>query len=66
VCPEVRHVFFIGRSPFLTIELSAKFGFDHQTSKLGIFDHPTIKTIHFWPSLGFQGGFGDVDTMSPC
>jgi hypothetical protein len=53
-----------GRSSFLTIEILTKFDFDHRTSKPGIFDHPTIKTIHFWPSDGFQGGFVDVDAMS--
>jgi hypothetical protein len=61
-----RKRFILGRSAFLTIELLAKFGFDHRTSKPGIFNHPTIKIVHFWPSNGFQGGFADVDIMSPC
>jgi hypothetical protein len=42
-----------GRSPFLAIQLLPEFGFDHETAKLGIFDHPTLETVHFLPSGGF-------------
>jgi hypothetical protein len=38
-------LFFFGKSPFLTIQLWAKFGFGHRTSKPDIFDHPTVKTV---------------------
>jgi hypothetical protein len=34
-----------GKSPFLTIQLLLKFGFDHQTPKPVIFGHQTIKTV---------------------
>jgi hypothetical protein len=37
----------------LTIQLYAKFGFGHRTSKPDIFDHPTVKTVQIWPSGGF-------------
>jgi hypothetical protein len=50
----------------LTIELLKKFDFDHQTQKSSIFDHPTTKTVHFWPYDSFRGGFADVDAKSPC
>ena len=33
------------------IQQSSWFGIDHQTTKPGIFDHPTIKIVHIW-SLG--------------
>jgi hypothetical protein len=47
----------LGKSPFLTIQLLPQFGFGHQTSKLDIFDHLTLKTVHNWPSNGFDGWF---------
>jgi hypothetical protein len=50
-------VFFLGKSPFLTIQLLPRFSFGHQTSKPDIFDHPTLKTVHNWPSSGFDGWF---------
>jgi hypothetical protein len=34
-----------GENLFLTIQLLQKFDFGHQTSKTGVFSHPTIKTI---------------------
>jgi hypothetical protein len=46
-----------GKSPFLTIQLYAKFGFGHRTSKPDIFDHPTVKTVQIWPSGGFDRRF---------
>jgi hypothetical protein len=33
------------KSPFLTIQLLLKFGFDHRTPKPVIFGHETIKTV---------------------
>jgi hypothetical protein len=48
---------FLGKSPFLTIQLLFQFGFDHRTSKPDIFDHPTLKTVHNLPSGGFDGWF---------
>jgi len=30
----------------LTIQLLFEFDFSHTTSKSGIFDHPSIKTVH--------------------
>jgi hypothetical protein len=48
---------YIGKSPFLTIQLLSQFGFGHRTSKPDIFDHLTFKTIHNWPSGGFDGWF---------
>jgi hypothetical protein len=54
-------IYYFGRSPFLTIQLSPQFGFDHRTAKLGIFSHPTLKTVHIWPLTGFYGGFADID-----
>jgi hypothetical protein len=38
--------FSIGKSPFLTMQLSPQFGFGHRTSKPDIFDHLTLKTVH--------------------
>jgi hypothetical protein len=46
-----------GKSPFLTIQLLPQFSFGHQTSKPDIFDHPTLKTVHNWPSNGFDVWF---------
>jgi hypothetical protein len=31
---------------FLTIQLMPQFGFEHQTSKPDIFDHPTLKLVY--------------------
>jgi hypothetical protein len=36
---EGKSPLFIGRSPFLAIELFSKFGFDHRTAKPEIFSH---------------------------
>jgi hypothetical protein len=47
----------IGKGPFLTIQLLPKFSFGHRTSKPDIFDHPTLKTVHNWPSGGFDEWF---------
>jgi hypothetical protein len=47
----------LGKSPFLTIQLLPQFSFGHRTSKPNIFDHPTLKTVHNWPSGGLAGGF---------
>jgi hypothetical protein len=46
-----------GKNPFLTIQLLPQFSFGHRTSKLDIFNHPTLKTVHNWPSGGFDGWF---------
>jgi len=45
----------------LAIQLLSRFDFGHRTPKPGIFDHPTLKTVHFRPSGGFVTGFADVD-----
>jgi hypothetical protein len=34
-----------GKSPFLTIQLLPKLGFDHQTPQQVLFGHQTIKTV---------------------
>jgi hypothetical protein len=47
----------------LAIELLVEFGFDHRTSKSGIFDHLTIKTIHLWPSRDLHSEFADMEAM---
>jgi hypothetical protein len=44
------------KSPFLTIQLLLKFGFGHQTPKLIIFGHPTIKTVQIYVAVSI-GGF---------
>jgi hypothetical protein len=49
--------FFLGKSPFLTIQLLPKFGFGHQTAKPVIFGHPTIKTVQIWPFGYFDRWF---------
>ena len=54
-CPSIS--FFIGKNPFLTIQLWPRFGFGHRTPKPGIFSHPTIKTVQIWPSCCFGGWF---------
>jgi hypothetical protein len=43
-----------GKGPFLTIQLMSQFDFGHRTSKPNIFGHPTLKTVHNWPSGGFH------------
>jgi hypothetical protein len=45
------------KSTFLTIQLLTRIDFGHRTSKSDIFDHPTVKTVHNWPSGGFDGWF---------
>jgi hypothetical protein len=47
-------LFCLGKSPIWTIQLLPQFGFGHRTSKPDIFDHPTLKTVHNWPSDGFD------------
>jgi hypothetical protein len=47
----------IGKSPFLTIELSTASGFDNVTLKPNIGNHPTLKSVHIGPSDGFPGWF---------
>ena len=37
--------FYLGKSPFLTIQFCPQFDFGHRTPKPDIFDHPTIKTV---------------------
>jgi hypothetical protein len=37
----------IGTRLFFAIQLLPEFGFGHQTAKWGIFDHPTLETVHF-------------------
>ena len=44
-----------GKSLFLAIQLLAEFDFDYATSRSGILDHQTIKTVYIWPSGGFTG-----------
>jgi hypothetical protein len=44
-CYKYGHVFLCGKTPFLTIQLLLKYGFDHRTSKPVIFSHQTIKTV---------------------
>jgi hypothetical protein len=44
----------LGKKLFLTIQLLCQFGFDHRTLKSDIFDHPNLKTVHNWPSGGFE------------
>jgi hypothetical protein len=34
-----------------------RFGVSHRTSKLNIFDHSTLKTVHKWAPDGFDGCF---------
>jgi hypothetical protein len=45
----------------LTIQLLSEFGFDHQTEKLEIFNHLTLKTVLFDHRVVFVAGFADVD-----
>jgi hypothetical protein len=47
----------IGKSLFLTIQLLPQFDFGHRTSKMDIFDHPTLKTVYNGPSSGFAEWF---------
>jgi hypothetical protein len=42
----------LGKKLFLTIQLLCHFSFE--TLKSDIFDHPTLKTVHNWPSGGFE------------
>jgi hypothetical protein len=41
----------------LNIQLLPQSGSGHQTSKLGMFNHQTLKTVYNWPSGGFNGWF---------
>jgi hypothetical protein len=58
-----KHIILLRKSSFLTIQLLPQFGFSHQTSKLDIFYHSTFKTVHNWPSVGFDGGFNFLFTI---
>jgi hypothetical protein len=49
--------FFFGKSPFLTIQFLPQFDFGHEASKIGIFDHLILKTIHNWPLGSFDEWF---------
>jgi hypothetical protein len=42
-------------NPILTIQLLPQFDFGHRTPKPGIFDHPTLKTVHNGPWGCFDG-----------
>jgi hypothetical protein len=49
--------FFKEKSSFLTVQLSLKFGFGHQTSKPVIFSHPNTKIVQIWPLGCFDRWF---------
>ena len=53
-----------GKNLFLVIQLLSEFDFGHATSKPGILDHRTIKTVHIWSCSGHPvtllSSFGDV------
>jgi hypothetical protein len=51
--PSLFFIFF-WKNSILTIQLLSRFGFGHRTPKLGVFDHPTLKTIYNWSSGGFD------------
>jgi hypothetical protein len=46
-------MFITGKKSIFNHQTIVKFGFAHLTLKPEIFDHPTIKPVHIWPSGDF-------------
>jgi hypothetical protein len=51
------YLYILEKIHFLAIQFLPQFGFSYRTSKPDIFDHPTFKTVHNWPSGGFDEWF---------
>ena len=50
-------IFFKGKSPVYTLQLSQKSDFQPSTTKSDNIGHPTIEIGQIWPLGGFQGDF---------
>jgi hypothetical protein len=48
-------LFFTRKKSIFDHSTFASVCFGHRTSKPDIFDHPTLKNVHNWPSGGFDG-----------